>query len=95
MLLLFSADSRLEQVVDNHSFKTDVMINKVRPFSKGSFISHVDSLGGRGVRQMSTLLYNPCIVKWSTKGEGVDKVQKTVYVVYERPPTTHLCVQCK
>ena len=36
---------------------------------------------------MSTLLYNPYIVKWSTKGEGGDeKVQKTVYVGYERPP---------
>ena len=35
---------------------------------------------------MSTLLYNPYIVKWSTKGGGgVEKVQKTVYVVYERP----------
>ena len=35
---------------------------------------------------MSTLLYNPYIVKWSTKGEGGgEKVQKTVYVIYERP----------
>ena len=33
---------------------------------KGSFINHVDSLGGRGGSQMSTLLYNPYIVKWST-----------------------------
>ena len=64
MLLLFSADSRLEQVVDNHSFKTDVMINKVRPFSKGSFINHVDSLGGGGLtnrlRHYLTNLYVYC-----------------------------------
>ena len=57
----------------------------------GSFINHVDSLGGRGVSQMSTLLYNPYIVKWSTKGGGgVEKVQKTVYVVYERPPSANI-----
>ena len=41
MLLLFSADSRLEQVVDNHSFKTDVMINKVRSSSNNTFVCTV------------------------------------------------------
>ena len=34
---------------------------------------------------MSTLLHNPYRIKWSMKGEGVEKVQKTVYVVYEGP----------
>ena len=40
---------------------------------------------------MSTFLYNPYIVKRSTKGEGVENVQKTVYVVYER----HLKEMCQ
>ena len=49
-------------------------------YYKGSFINHVDSLGGGGLSsQMSTFLYNPYIVKWSTKGEGVENVQKTVW----------------
>ena len=34
---------------------------------------------------MSTLLYNQYRVKWSTKGEGVEKVPKTVYIVCVRP----------
>ena len=45
---------------------------------------------GRGVSQMSALLYtNPYIVKWSTKGEGKggEKVQKTVDALYEQPQT--------
>ena len=42
---------------------------------------------------MSTLQYNPYIVKWSTKGGGVEKVQKTVYyVVYKRPLIIHVCI---
>ena len=40
---------------------------------------------------MSTFLYNPYIVKRSTKGEGVENVRKTVYVVYEQ----HLKEMCQ
>ena len=66
--------------------------------SKGIFLYYIGVIHkprrqprGRGVSQMSTFLYNPYIVKWSTKGEGVENVQKTVYVVYER----HLKEMCQ
>ena len=52
----------------------------------GSFINHVDSLGGREVSQMSTLLYNPYIVKWSMNGGvsrgGVKILKKNSYTSY-------------
>ena len=39
--------------------------------SQGSYTNHVDSHGGRGVSEMSTLLIKPTyLVKLSTKGEG-------------------------
>ena len=40
---------------------------------------------GRWVYQMFILLRNPYLVKWSSKGEGVKKAQKTVHIVYRRP----------
>ena len=35
---------------------------------------------------MSTLLYNTYIVKWSTKGEGVEKVQKKMSTWFMNDP---------
>ena len=56
-------------------------------YYKGSFINHVDSLGGGGLSsQMSTFLYNPYIVKWSTKGEGVANVQKKLSTWFMNDP---------
>ena len=56
-------------------------------YHKGSFINHVDSLGGGGLSsQMSTFLYNPYIVKWSTKGEGVANVQKKLSTWFMNDP---------
>jgi hypothetical protein len=43
---------------------------------KEAFTNYVASRGGRGVRQMSTLVYNPYRVKVATKGEGGQKFQK-------------------
>ena len=56
-------------------------------YGMGSFINHVDSLGGGGLAKcLLCYISNPYIVKWSTKvGGGAEKVQKTVYMVYERP----------
>ena len=49
-------------------------LNEIRPvswFDKGSYTNHVDSHGGRGVSEMSTLLIMPkYLVKLSMKGEG-------------------------
>ena len=49
-------------------------LNEIRPvswFDKGSYTNHVDSHGGRGVSEMSTLLIMPkYLVKLSMKWEG-------------------------
>ena len=57
-------------------------------WNKGASINHVDMEGGRGVSQMSMLLHKPYLVKWSTKGEGVTNIQKTVHMVYGCPHTS-------
>ena len=44
----------------------------------------MDSLGGEGISQITTLLYKSYIVKVS-EGGGQD-TQKSAYVVYEWPP---------
>ena len=34
---------------------------------------------------MSILLHKACLVKWSSRGEGVKNVQNSVYMIYGRP----------
>ena len=55
-------------------------LNEIRPvswFDKGSYTNHVDSHGGRGLSEMSTLLIMPkYLVKLSMKGEGGQKSPK-------------------
>ena len=53
--------------------------------NKGSFTNYVNRLGG-GVSKMFTLLCNPYLVNWFTRGEeGVKIGQNLVHVVCERP----------
>ena len=65
-----------------HFFFAWTFLNFLARCAKGACTNHVDSHGGRGVSEMSTLLYNPYRVKLSTKGGGWgEKVPKTVHVV--------------
>ena len=51
-----------------------------------SSLNHVDMEGKVPVvRQNSTILDKPYLVKWSKKGLGVKTLQKSVHVVYGSP----------
>ena len=50
--------------------------------------------GEGGVSKMFTLVYNPYLVNWFTRGEGGVKTgQNLVHVVCERPLTYMKCIQ--
>ena len=53
-------------------------INQLK-FEKNKGV-YTNNVGGRGVRQMSTLLYNPYLVKVATKGGGGSKISKKWFV---------------
>ena len=67
-------------------------LNEIRPvtwFDKGSYTNHVDSHGGRGVSEMSTLLIMAkYLVKLSMKGEGGQKSPKNCPDGLSMPPMT-------
>ena len=52
---------------------------------KGSYTNHVDSHGGRGGQWNVHFTNKAYLVKLSTKGGGVKKVQKMVHLVCVRP----------